>query len=163
MKRKIFVLFLVLLAIAPLYALKIACVDMQKVMLSSEEIKTESKKMEEMVKKGKNALKPKEDDLLKLQKKMQQDGRTATDEAKAAMLEEYQRKAMELQRLADEKQKELQNKEAMVQAEFIEKVKKLAMEVAIKKGYEIVLPKEQCLYINDKYDITKFVIELINK
>ena len=79
------------------------------------------------------------------------------------MLEEYQKKALELQRMATQKEKELAEKDAAAQEEFLGKVRKIVMKISLQKGYDMVLPAEQTLYYNDKFDITKEVIAEINK
>ena len=121
------------------------------------------KKMEVLYKQSQDSLKAKENEILKLQEKAKKEGPMATDEAKQAMLEEYQRKTAELQQLMQEKQRALAEKDAKAQEEFVEKVKKIAMKIAIQKGFEIVLAREHVLYIDDKFDITKAVIDEVNK
>ena len=163
MKVRILVVLFVLLSVAPVYALKIACVDMQKVWESSKEIEVEKKKMEKMLKDSQDALKKKEAELRQLQERAKKEAAMATEEAKRAMAEEYQRKMLEFQQMYQEKQKLLSDKDVRAQADFVEKVKKIAMKIAIKKGYDIVLAKEHTLYIDDKHDITKTVINAVNK
>ena len=57
----------------------------------------------------------------------------------------------------------LQEKDYTAQSSFIEKVRKIAVEIAKKKGYDLVLAKDNVLYMEDKYDITQDVIGVINK
>ena len=119
--------------------------------------------MEAMLQKSQNALKAKENELIQLQERAKKEAPMATEEAKRAMAEEYQRKMLELQQMYQEKQKDLQDKDVKAQADFVEKVKKIAMKIAIQKGYELVLAKEQVLYSDDKFDITKLVVAEVNK
>ena len=163
MNFKILISLFVLLMITPVYAQKIAFIDVKKVWSSSKEVEVERKKVEAMLKQSQDALKAKEAELMKLQEKIKKEGKLATEEAQQAMLEEYQKKAYELQTMAQQEEKKLAAKDAAAQEEFVEKVKKIAMKIALQKGYDIVLPKEQTLYSDDKYDITKLVIEQINK
>jgi len=163
MKVRILVALFVLLSVAPVYALKIAYVDMQKVWESSKEIQVEKKKMETMLKKSQEDLKKKEAELRQLQERAKKEAAMATEEAKRAMAEEYQRKMLEFQQMYQEKQKLLSDKDVEAQADFVEKVKKVAMKIAIKKGYDVVFAKEHTLYVDDKHDITKMVLSVVNK
>ena len=163
MKVRVLVVLFVLLSVAPVYALKIAYVDMQKVWKSSKEIQVEKKKMENMLKTSQVTLKKKEAELIQLQERAKKEAPMATEEAKRAMAEEYQKKMLEFQQLYQEKQKLLSDKDVKAQADFIEKVKKITMKIAIKKGYDVVLAKEHTLYIDDKHDITKYVVTAVNR
>jgi outer membrane protein len=163
MKFKLFVFLTVFLTVVPVFAIKIAAVDMKKVWESSSEIKVEKKNMETMLQKSQKELEAKEKELMALQERAKKEAAIATEDAKKAMAEEYQRKMMELQQLYNERQKDLQDKDIKAQGEFVEKVKKIAMRIAIKKGFDMVLAKEQVLYIDDKFDITKDVIAEVNK
>jgi len=160
---KILVTMLVFLNVVPVYALKAAYVDMQKVWANSKEIKVEKKKMEKMLKVSQDALKKKENELKKLQERAKKDAIMATEEAKRAMAEEYQKKMLEFQQMYQNKQKLLSDKDVKAQADFVNKVKKITMKIASKLGYDIVLAKEYTLYVNSKYDITKQVIKAVNK
>lgn len=153
----------VLLFSFPVFAVKIACVDMKRIWESSDEIKVEKKRMESMLKKSQNMLKAKEKELMQLQERAKNEAAIATEEAKRAMAEEYQKKMLEYQQLYQENQKKLQDKDVKAQADFIEKVKKIASRIAKRKGYDIVLAKEQVLFVSEKYDITYDVLKVVNK
>ncbi len=163
MKLKLFIFIIVFLTVLPTFALKIACVDMKRVWESSSEIKVEKKNMEAMLQKSQRELEAKEKELVALQERAAKQAPMATEEAKRAMAEEYQRKMMELQQLYNERQRDLQDRDIKAQSDFIEKVKRIAMKIAIQKGYDVVLAKEHVLYIDDKYDITREVIAEVNK
>ncbi|HDT11669.1 MAG TPA: hypothetical protein ENN58_02900, partial [bacterium] len=97
MKLKLFVFLLIFSTVLPLFAVKIAAVDMKKVWESSNEIKVEKKNMEAMLQKSQKELEVKEKELMALQERAKKEAAIATEEAKRAMAEEYQRKMMELQ------------------------------------------------------------------
>ncbi|MBR6422759.1 OmpH family outer membrane protein [bacterium] len=162
-KFRIFAVLFVLLMITPVYAQKIAFVDVKKVWSESKEVEKERKKVEALLKKSQDELKAKEAEVIKIQEKIKKEAKMATEEAQAIMLEEYQKKALELQKMAAQKEKELADKDAAAQEEFLGKVRKIAMKIALTKGYDMVVPAEQTLYYNDKFDITKDVIAEINK
>lgn len=157
------VLAAILFMAIPAFALNVACVDMKKVWENSKEIKAEKANMEKMLKKTQEDLKKKEADLKALQEKALKGAQTMTDEAKQAMQEEFQKKYLEFQELYQSSQKMLQEKDYTAQSSFIEKVRKIAVEIAKKKGYDLVLAKDNVLYMEDKYDITPDVIGVINK
>jgi len=162
--KKLIVTMLIIFSVIPAYsATKIAFVDMKKVWDSSKEIKLQKTKLKKLVAQKQKAIKQKESELKALQQKAQTEMAVATDEAKRAMAKEYQQKMMEYQQLYQEAQKILQNKDIKAQASFINKVKKIASQIAKKRGYSLVLAKEQVIYIQQNNDITNEVIKKINK
>ena len=161
MKR--FIIAAILFMAVPAFALNVACVDMKKVWENSKEIKAEKANLEKSLKKAQDDLKKREADLKALQEKAMKDAPTMTDEAKQKMQEEFQKKYLEFQELYQSSQKMLQEKDYTAQTSFIEKVRKIATDLAKKKGYDLVLAKDNVLYMEDKYDITQEVIGVINK
>ena len=165
MKLRVFAVLFVLLMIAPVYAQKIALVDLKEIASQANELKASMKELESFQAKGQKEIDAKEAELAKLQEEMEKTARMpgVTDEAKAMLYEKAQKKYAEYQKLVMQRQKELSEKAEPVQKKFVEKVKKIAMTIAVKKGYDIVIPAEQALYYNDKFDITKDVIAEINR
>ncbi len=145
------------------FAQNIACVDMKKVWESSKEIQAEKKKLEDMLKKSEAELKVKENELKGLQERAQREGQMMSDEAKRELQETFQKKYLEFQELYQKNQKKLQEKDVQATGGFIEKVKKIATELAKKRGFDMVLAKDSLLFIQDKYDITQDVLKEINK
>ncbi len=164
-KLRIVALLFVLLMIAPVYAQKIALVDLKEVASQANELKARMKELEALQAKGQKEIDAKEAELAKLQEEMEKTAKMpgATDEAKAMLYEKAQKKYAEYQKLVMQRQKELSEKAEPIQKKFVEKVRKIAQTIAVKKGYDIVIPAEQALYFNDKFDITKDVVSEINK
>ncbi len=160
---KQFIIAAILFLAVPAFALNVACVDMKKVWENSKEIKAEKANLEKMLKKTQDDLKKKEADLKALQERAMKEAQVATPEAKQAMQEEFQKKYLEFQELYQSSQKMLQEKDYTAQASFIEKVRKIATEIAKKKGYDLVLAKDNVLFMQEKFDITQDVIGVINK
>ena len=164
-KFRIFAVLFVLLMITPVYAQKIALVDLKEVASQSNELKTKMKDLEALQAKGQKEIDAKEAELAKIQEEMEKTAKMpgVTDEAKAMLYEKAQKKYAEYQKLVLQRQKELADKADPIQKKFVEKVKKIAQTIAVKKGYDIVIPTESALYYNDKFDITKDVVAEINK
>jgi len=159
--KNLLVLFL-LLTVAPLFAEKIGYVDMKKVWDNVDEIKKEKVKIESMAEKSKKTLEAKKAELEIMAKKMQGEMTMATEEAKKAMYEEYQKKMFEVQQLAQEYQKKIQQKDVSVQASFVDKIKLIVAKISKKKGYTVVLAKENLLFTSGANDITLDVIKAYN-
>ncbi len=157
-----FLFVLMIICSMPLFAEKIATVDMKKVWDNVDEIKKEKGNMESMLKKSQTAIDAKKEELTKMEASMKQELSMASEEAKKAMYQEYQTKLMEFQKMYQEHQKNLQNKDLAVQASFVDKVKLIVVKIAKSKGYSMVLPKDNLLYSDDKDDITFDVIKAYN-
>jgi Skp family chaperone for outer membrane proteins len=66
------------------------------------------------------------------------------------------------QRLREDTQKEIQNRMSATLKEMENKVFPIIEKVAIRKGYDFVLQKEQVVYNNPKIDITDEVIQILD-
>jgi len=119
-------------------------------------------KVESMAEKSKKTLEAKKAELEIMAKKMQGEMTMATEEAKKAMYEEYQKKMFEVQQLAQEYQKKIQQKDVSVQASFVDKIKLIVAKISKKKGYTVVLAKENLLFTSGANDITLDVIKAYN-
>jgi outer membrane protein len=171
MKKSLAVVMMFMFLSVPMIAmgqtpqtLKIAYVDLQKVMLESEKGKEARKGLTDEMEKLKKSLSAKQDELQKMKDALERQGATITPEARADKEKQYQSKLKDYQRAANDFETELRQKDM----EFTSKILKDLEEVIRKLGetekYTLLLEKSQAgiLYATPAIDITDKVISIYN-
>lgn len=142
---------------------KIAVVNSQYILENSEVTKSMNIEIKDATKKAQEELTAKEEELMKKQEEL-------VNKRAILKAEEYKKQEIELQKEVIAFRKEvkkiqqtlgIQNKQAM--QEIAGKISEIVERIAKKEGYEIVMSKGLLMYSSDKIDITKQVIEELNK
>ena len=144
--------------------IKIAVVDMQKAIQTSETGKKAKSQLEEAFNKKKKELQSEEAALKKMQEDFQKQQAALSDTAKKKKQTEMQERFMKYQELLQKSQAEIQKKEQEMSAPIIVKIRGIVSEVAKKKSYTLVLEKNEnvVIYSLEKDDITEDVIKQLN-
>ncbi len=158
--KRIFLL-LVFVALLPACAFRVAYVDLRKIWENSKEIGAERIKVEKFISESQAELKAKEFELNAIQDAAKDPA--ASEELRAAIVENFKRKYIEYQNAYQLSNKQRQDIDNAAQALFIEKVRGIATKMAQTKGFDLVLAKENLLCIKDTYDITLEVLMEMNR
>jgi len=141
----------------------IAVVNIQQVMRDSTAAKSVREQLESKQKSFQSEITKKEEAL---QKEDQELGKQKSVLSKEA----FEKKATEFRKKAAEVQKEVQTKKALLDSGFeralndIQKsVNDIIAEMAKEKSFQLAVPTSQILYADDKMDISKDVLERLNK
>lgn len=145
-------------------AFKVGIVDMQKAIQTSETGKKAKAQLEEAFNKKKKELQAEEANLKKLQEDLQKKASALSDSAKKEQQGKLQERFMKYQELLQKSQAEIQKKEQEMSAPIIEKIRAKIGEIAKKKGYSLVLEKNDniVLFFQDKDDLTAEILKEIN-
>ena len=143
---------------------KIAVVDMQKAIQTSDSGKKAKSELEGAFNKKKKELSEQEATLKKAQEDFQKKQAALSDSAKKEQQAKLQERFMKYQELLQKSQTEIQKKEQEMSEPIIHKIRDKVVEIAKKKGYTLVLEKNDniVIYSDDKNDITEEVIKGIN-
>ncbi len=143
---------------------KIAVVDMQRAIQTSESGKKAKSELEGAFNKKKKELQDQEATLKKAQEDFQKKQAALSESAKKEQQGKLQERFMKYQELLQKSQAEIQKKEQEMSEPIIRKIREKVTEVAKKKGYSLVLEKNEnmVIYSDDKNDITEEVIKGIN-
>jgi outer membrane protein len=145
-------------------SVKIAYVDLQRVMLESERGKEAKKSLTDEVEKLKKNLNQKQDDLQRTKDSVEKQSATITPEARAEKEKQYQTKLKDYQRLANDYQTELQQKDMEFTQKILKDLEDIIKGMGESDKYTLILEKSQAgiLFASPSADITDKVISLYN-
>ncbi|MCC7440352.1 MAG: OmpH family outer membrane protein [Bdellovibrionales bacterium] len=145
--------------------LKIATVNMQEAIQSSEEGKRARTELEGAFNKKKAELQKEESEIKKLHEDLQKQSLVMNEAALGKKQAEIQQRIMKFQETTGRSQMEIQKKEQELTAPIVDKLRKVIAQVAKDKGYNYVLEKSEnnVLYSPEQDDLTKQVVEALNK
>lgn len=144
--------------------IKIGIIDMQRTIQTSPTGKKAKEELEQAFNKKKKELQSEEANLKKLQEDFQKKQAALSDTAKKEQQAKLQEKFVKYQELLQKSQSEIQKKEQEMSEPIIRKIREKVSEIAKKKGYDLVLEKNENLviYSLDKDDITEEVMKSLN-
>jgi outer membrane protein len=171
MKRYALFAALLIMMLTPLFAgaqspsLKIAYVDLQKVMLESDRGKEARKSLVEELDKRKKELNQKQDDLQKMKDSLEKQSAAITPEARADKEKQYQIRLKDYQRMTTDYQTELQQKDQELTRNILKDLEELIKGMGEKEKYTFILEKTQggLLFASPSMDITDKVITAYNE
>ena len=143
---------------------KVGTIDMQKAIQSSEAGRKAKSELESAFNKKKKELDEQGAALKKNQEDFTKKQAALSDSAKREQGQKLQEKMMKYQELLQKSNVEIQKKEQEMSAPIIASIRTKASDIAKKKGFTILLEKNEniVIYSDDKNDITEEVIKAIN-
>jgi outer membrane protein len=145
---------------------KVVVVDFEKAVVESDEGKKASEKFNALLQTKQGDIEKKQKDIEDQQKKLQNGARTLSDQAKADIQRDIDKRTTELTRLNEDAQRELQAS----RDELLKPIADLATAVlgamAAQENYTLVIdisnPESNVVWKNPKNDITDDLIKKIN-
>lgn len=142
---------------------KIAYVDLQKIVTTSEQGK-EALKTLDSIEKAKNALiNDKVREIKKLEEELTKQGAVLTPEAKQKKQADYESLMMEFQKMRKERDDELKKNEAEFIQRIVLEVKGLLAQIARKEGYTAIFNEAVVVYMPDELNLTDRVLKEYNE
>lgn len=169
MKRFFTVFFVVAILLTPFLSfgqsMNIVYIDLQKVMLESEQGKQIRKILTDDAERLKRNLDGKQAELQRLKDAIEKQGATITPEARADREKQYQVKLKDYQRLYNDYQTELQQKDVEYTQKVLKEIEEIVRGMGEREKYSLILEKSQAgiLYGVPSIDITNKVITLFNE
>lgn len=169
MKRFFTVFFVVAILLTPFLSfgqsMNIVYIDLQKVMLESEQGKQIRKILTDDAERLKRNLDGKQAELQRLKDTIEKQGATITPEARADREKQYQAKLKDYQRLYNDYQTELQQKDVEYTQKVLKEIEEIVRGMGEREKYSLILEKSQAgiLYGVPSIDITNKVITLFNE
>jgi len=145
--------------------IKIAVVDLYKLLNESEGGKKAKTDLESLIKAKQSLLDEKGKNIEKLRTDLEKQSAVMSPEAKKAKEEELEKLARDYQRLVSDAQTEVKKKEAELTSEILKDARELINKIAQEKGYSLVLEKADglVLYYSSNLDITDSLIKRLNE
>jgi outer membrane protein len=144
---------------------KIAVVDMQKALQSVEAGKKAKSQLEKEVEAKKKEFDNEKAAITKMGEEFKKQSLVMSDEARAKKQNELQERVAKLQQKGMETEQSLRMKEQQLTQPIINKLRGIVSEQAKKKGYSMVLEKNEntVIFSQDKDDLTQEVVSAYNK
>jgi outer membrane protein len=142
---------------------KIAVVDVQRAILSSEEAKTLLAQIQQEFSTDEDAIKVIQRDAAALLERAQKDADVMSDAEKRRIQTEIESKNNDFVYLRQKLQKEITARQAELFAGTEAKVQKAIEEMVLANDYDLILPRAAALYVGNLYDITRKVTEKLNE
>lgn len=174
MKKYLFFAVIISVVVLPvilsnLYAeevrIKIAIVDLYKVLNESEIGKKARSELESLIKTKQSSIEEKGKKIEALKADMDRQSAVLTAEAKKTKEDELEKLLKDYQRMVTDSQAEVRKKETELTAEILKQAREVINKLAKEGGYSLVLEKADglVLYYANSLDITEKVIKKINE
>jgi len=142
--------------------MKIAVVNVQRAIGESNEAKAMIAKLETDVAADNEAVKKLNAEITQMQEKFVKDGDVMSDAEKRKMQKELEDKNTEYQFLASKLQKLVNERQQEILGQMAPKLDAVLKDIIAKQLYDLVIHRQNVLYIDPKYDITAQVTEQLN-
>jgi outer membrane protein len=144
--------------------LKIAYIDLQKVMMESEKGKEARKNLSDEFEKAKKNLNQKQDELQKMKDALEKQATTMTPEARSDKEKQYQTKLKDYQRIQSDYEGELRQKDQEYSQKILKELEEVVKGIGESEKYSLILERSQAgiLFGSPAVDITDRIITLYN-
>jgi outer membrane protein len=136
---------------------------MAKVMMESDRGKEAQKGFSEEVEKKKRDLSAKHDELQKLKDALDKQSAMITQEARAEKEKQFQTKLRDYQKMGNEYEMELHQKNQQIEREMLKDVDQVISQIGAAEKYSLILNRAAVFYAPASADITDKVIARYNE
>lgn len=141
---------------------KIAIVDVQKAILSSEQARGYMEQIQKEFKDDEDEIRNLQTDAAALLERLQKDGEVMSDTEKRKLQRQIEDKNDYFVFLRKKLQKQIDDRQQELFAGIDQKVQKAIEELVLSDDFDIIIPRHAALYVADLYDITRKVTEKLN-
>lgn len=145
-------------------AQKVGVIEVQRIVQESAVGKESLARIQKIQAGKQDDLTKRQNELRDLEKRIQEQGKSLSEEAMEKLQKDYQAKALDLKRFQDDAQRELEELQRKELGELEKKVLPVIESVAKELGYSLIFNKYQSglLHAEAGVDITDFVIQKFN-
>ena len=150
---------------APASGGKIGVIEVQKIVQESAIGKESLARVQKVQQAKQEDLQKRQKELRDMEQKIQDQGKSLSEDAMEKLQKDYQSKALDLKRFQDDAQRELEESQRKELGELEKRIMPVINEVAREQGYALVFNKfnSGLLYADDKsVDLTEAVITRFN-
>jgi outer membrane protein len=146
-------------------ALKIAYIDMQRAIMESEKGKEANQTIMQFAEGLKKNIGQKQEELQKLKDSLDKQGVVITPDARAEKEKQYQSKLKDYQRIVNDADGEMQQKQMEIGQKLFKEVLEVVKDIGEKEKYTLVVEKGQggVVFASSSIDITGKVIAAYNE
>ncbi|MDG2070891.1 MAG: OmpH family outer membrane protein [Pseudomonadales bacterium] len=156
-------MLMMLLSQSALAEVKLAFVDVQRAILSTEEAKRIQAQVAEEFKDEQAELRQISTDAAALMQRAQKDEEVMSADEKARISQELTDKDEEFKFRGERLQRQVNARQGELFGGMDVKLQKAIEALVLSEDYDVILPRNSALYIGDLYDITRKVTEKLNE
>jgi outer membrane protein len=155
---------LVALPVSAQSAQKVGVIEVQRIVQDSAVGKESLARIQKVSTAKQDDLTKRQTELRDLEKRIQEQGKSLSEDAMEKLQKDYQQKALDLKRFQDDAQRELEELQRRELTELEKKVLPVIEAVSKELGYSLVFNKFQSglLYADEAVDLTAAVIQKFN-
>ena len=143
--------------------LKIAVLDTQRALVSSEEAKALLEQAQSELQKEEEEVNALGEEIRALQDKMEKDGEIMSPAEQRRVQKDIEDKQIDYQFQVNKLQKELNDRRQELLQVMAPKVNVVLQDLIELEGYDLILERANLRYVNPKHDITRRVTEKLNE
>jgi len=162
-KKLAVVLAACLLAGSASAEMKIAVINVQRAIGESEEAQGLIKKLEEELQAEQASIRQLNTDISTLQEKLVKDGEVMSDAEKRRLQKEAEDKQIDYQFQVNKLQKEVNDRQQEILGQMAPKLDAVLKDLIALEKYDLIVHRQNVLYVDNKLDITAKVTELLNQ
>ena len=155
-------MLMILVAQSALAEVKLAFVDVQRAILSTEEAKRIQTQVAEEFKEEQAELRQISTDAAALMQRAQKDAEVMSQAEKARINQELSEKDEEFRFRGERLQRQVNARQGELFEGMDQKLQKAIEDLVLSEDYDIILPRNSALYVGELYDITRKVTEKLN-
>ena len=143
--------------------LKIAVLDTQRALVSSEEATTLREQMQAELKKEEDAVNALGEEIQQMQERLKTDREVMSPTEQRKAQKDMEDKRLEYEFLVNKLQKELEDRRQELLQNMLPKVDAVLKDLIELEGYDLIMERGNLRYVNSKHDITRRVTEKLNE
>ena len=152
-----------LISSSVLAEMKIAFVDVQRAILSSEQAKKLQAQIGEEFKDEEAEIRQVSSDAASLIQRLQKDSEVMSDAEKIKLQKQIEEKENDFSYLRQKLQNKIQTRQTELFSGTEVRLQKAIEDLVMSDDYDVILPRNAALYVGDLYDITRKVTEKLNE
>jgi outer membrane protein len=141
---------------------KIAVVDVQRVVLQTEDGLRAQATLKKLFESRQQELNKKQNELAKQKEDIEKQAKVMSKDALQKRMDDWQKQAMDLQQVYVEMSKELEKKQKELTDPVFEKVMGIVKRVAANEGFDMIVDRSAAPYFRSDLDLTDRCIQLYN-
>jgi outer membrane protein len=139
---------------------KLGVINVQKAVSLTTEGKAAMKKLDDMQKRIEKELKAKQDEILRLENELKNQGAVMSDDMKRSKIQDYQKKAGDFQQAYQDSAKKMSDEQQKLLTPIQARFEKIVAKLGKDEGYTAILHGEVVLYSSALIDLTDRVAKL---
>jgi len=148
---------------AALAEVKIAVVDVQGAILQSEEAKRLLQQIQTEFKEEEEEIRTVQSEAAAMLQRLQKDAEVMSDAEKRRIQQQIESRNNDFVYLRQKLQRQIEERQQELFAGIDGKVQKAIEELVKSEDYDLILPRQAALYVNEIYNITRKVTEKLNE